>query len=268
MDKIIGIYCIHNVINNKKYIGQSKNIENRFYQHRHKLNQGKHCNQLLQNDWIYYGEKNFKFEIVCKCSDEKLDYFENYYINKYKTTSDLNGYNLYTGGKSKFRYSDLACQHSIMSHQFESNPVYQINLSTGDVTLWSSLRRASKELNISFSCIWNCAENKRKTYKECIWVYPKNIKNINLKNYINSNTQNRHINQFDLDHVFIKQWNSANQAKEDGFDCSAIIKCCKGKYKNHHGFIFEYAKSEENIEKIIMSNIRNLDEKLIYSFRV
>ena len=35
---ISGIYCIENKVNNKKYIGQSKNINDRWYKHKNELN--------------------------------------------------------------------------------------------------------------------------------------------------------------------------------------------------------------------------------------
>ena len=33
MDKVCGIYCIENLINSKKYIGQSVDIKSRFKKH-------------------------------------------------------------------------------------------------------------------------------------------------------------------------------------------------------------------------------------------
>ena len=35
-------------------------------------------------------------------------------------------------------------------------------------------------------------------------------------------------------------YNSSRDAERDGFDHSAIIKCCKGKYKYHKGYYWEY----------------------------
>ena len=42
-----GIYCIENIENNKKYIGQSKNINGRWYKHKNELKRGVHFNDYL-----------------------------------------------------------------------------------------------------------------------------------------------------------------------------------------------------------------------------
>ena len=58
-----GIYKITNNINNKFYIGSSKNITKRFKEHKWRLKNNKHPNNKLQNSWNKYGEENFKFEV-------------------------------------------------------------------------------------------------------------------------------------------------------------------------------------------------------------
>ena len=96
---ICGIYCIENLINNKKYIGQSVNIYSRWSSHKGELNRNCHHNGHLQNSWNKYGEDNFKFYIIEKCSKEKLDEREIYYIDTFKTLDDEFGYNDKNGGQ-------------------------------------------------------------------------------------------------------------------------------------------------------------------------
>ena len=46
---MIGIYKIYNNLDNKVYIGQTKNLEKRFSQHIDHLRRNKHFNNHLQN---------------------------------------------------------------------------------------------------------------------------------------------------------------------------------------------------------------------------
>ena len=46
--------------------------------------------------------------------------------------------------------------------------------------------------------------------------------------------------QFTLDGEFVREWESAKEAGRNGFDSSAVTKCCLGKLKTHKGFCFMY----------------------------
>jgi group I intron endonuclease len=91
-----GIYAIINKINNKRYIGQSRHLEQRKEVHFQKLRLNKHINPHLQNAYNLYGAHNFEFIILQECPEEQLDYYEDYYINKYNTLTE--GYNICEGG--------------------------------------------------------------------------------------------------------------------------------------------------------------------------
>lgn len=102
----VGIYCIENLINNKKYIGQSIYIHRRWYEHKYELNNNMHDNDYLQKSWNKYGFNNFRFYIVELCDESELDNKENYYISLYNTIDDNYGYNLKTGGDTNRFISD------------------------------------------------------------------------------------------------------------------------------------------------------------------
>ena len=98
-NKISGIYCIENLSTGKKYIGQSVNIQDRWYKHKNELNNNHHDNDYLQKAWNKYGELDFKFYILETCEKDKLDELERYYIEYYNTLDRDKGYNLKSGGQ-------------------------------------------------------------------------------------------------------------------------------------------------------------------------
>jgi len=85
----IGIYLIENLINHKKYVGQSKNIYARWSGHR---SDSKEKNLPLYFAIRKYGLENFKFSILEECKIEQLTDREDYWINYYNSYVP-NGYN-------------------------------------------------------------------------------------------------------------------------------------------------------------------------------
>lgn len=100
-----GIYCIENLVNHKKYIGQSINIERRWKGHKTELKNHRHFNYHLQQSWNKYGEDNFEFTVIEECIEEDLDAREIYWIIKYQCADKEYGYNLTDGG-SKGRQTE------------------------------------------------------------------------------------------------------------------------------------------------------------------
>lgn len=78
--KFSGIYCIKNKVNNMVYIGLSKNIHNRWIEHKYRLNTHIHPNTKLQNAWDKYGEDNFEFIVLEKCDYDVIYEREKYWI--------------------------------------------------------------------------------------------------------------------------------------------------------------------------------------------
>ena len=86
-----GIYKIINKINGKYYLGSTKNFRKRKLRHLNELRKGVHHNIHLQRAFVKYGEENFKFILIEKCTDiidieqgylDTLDYTKCYNISK------------------------------------------------------------------------------------------------------------------------------------------------------------------------------------------
>lgn len=102
----VGIYCIENLVNNKKYFGQSIDIKSRLDKHRSLLKNNRHNNEHLQSAYNTYGCDNFKFYIIEECGVDQLDERERYYISLYNTDNRDCGYNIEPGGNKNKVLSD------------------------------------------------------------------------------------------------------------------------------------------------------------------
>lgn len=98
-----GIYCYQNKINNKKYIGQSVDLNRRKRCFREN---GRYSSCLLQNAIKKYGVDNFQYSVLTHCKKEDLNYYEKYYISRLKTNVRDYGYNLTSGGDSQYFRDD------------------------------------------------------------------------------------------------------------------------------------------------------------------
>lgn len=92
---MIGIYKFTNKYNRKVYIGQSKNIKARYYNH---FNCAKHLDTYFYRALRKYGKEGFDFEVIMECPIENLDYWEKFYIKYYGSNIHDYGYNEYEGG--------------------------------------------------------------------------------------------------------------------------------------------------------------------------
>ena len=96
------IYCYTNLINQKKYIGQSIDPKQRYNAHKSSAfnENSKEYNSPLHMAMRKYGYENFSYEILQETNDiELLNSLEVFYI-KYYNSQIPNGYNILEGGKN------------------------------------------------------------------------------------------------------------------------------------------------------------------------
>ena len=91
-----GIYGIHNLKNDKWYVGQAVNIRARWNAHRSMLSKNERESIHLLRAWNKYGADAFEWVILEECSPELLDEREKYWIAQ--KDSYKNGYNRTLGG--------------------------------------------------------------------------------------------------------------------------------------------------------------------------
>lgn len=90
-EKISGIYKITNTVTNDFYIGSSKNVKQRWAEHKCKSTWNRHPDNPMYLDMQKYGVNKFAFEILAEVESEYLKEKEQQFIEKlHPTYNDRN----------------------------------------------------------------------------------------------------------------------------------------------------------------------------------
>lgn len=143
---MVGIYKVENIVNGKIYIGQSKDIEKRWLDHKYKRGRS-----LLVKDIMKYGSDAFVYSVVEECEEDRLDELEIHYIRHYNCLSP-NGYNYLKGGKGGVRSGEENPKAVLTDKE-----VYCIREDYNNhVSLRDSYQKYAEKVTINgFRSIWN-----------------------------------------------------------------------------------------------------------------
>lgn len=219
---MVGIYKITNKLNNKCYIGQSVDIQQRWSKHLSTFN-GEHTpDYKIYRAFKKYGLQNFTFEIIEECEQQQLDEREIYWINFYDSFEK--GYNMSLGGK--------ACNGT------NDKKVYQYSLEGNLIGEYKSAHEASRILNIQFTNICKVCRGERKSAGGFAWSYNKENKIEKIKT---KRTGDGTVLQYTKDGQLIAEYPTAKAAcRETGISDTTIGLVCKGKGKTAGGFVWRY----------------------------
>lgn len=223
-----GIYCIENLTTNKKYIGQSVDVDGRWSKHKSELNHGNHDNDYLQKAWNKYGEENFCFSVLECCDISELDEKEIYYIDLYNTLDRDSGYNLRSGGQNS--------GHKVSNYvrQKQSNAAKQTYENNEE------LRNKRKEDALRQ---WADPEIREKRSGKNNGMYGKTHSDEAKEKIRKSRLGNpRHKNDtsvlcVELNIIFK---NAAEAAKEFSTYSGNILKACQGKRQTCSGYHWKF----------------------------
>ena len=108
------VYLIHNTVNNKVYVGKTKNLKLRRFKHLSD-SKSKTTNQYIHKAIRKYVSLNFTFSTIQTLSNEQdCNEAEKYWIRYYNSKNPLYGYNLTDGGDgSKGRVQTIVTREKI-----------------------------------------------------------------------------------------------------------------------------------------------------------
>lgn len=190
-----GIYCL--TINNKNYIGSSKNIKKRLRRHRTLLRNNLHDNKYLQNLYNKYKSCEYKIieEFDKNITTKELRVKEKEYIQLTNDTVNFGDPVLGIGG-------------------YHEKPVYQYSVEGTLIKKWQSAIIASRNLNIPYAGIHSCANPnvvKHKSSSGFIWSYIK-LDNIEYINNTGSNLEKKSVTLYYLDGSFYRTFKSLSDS--------------------------------------------------------
>lgn len=215
---ISGIYKIENLINGKKYIGQSIDIQRRFNEHKRDKDNCR-IHQALRK----YGINNFSFEVVEECPTILLDEREKYWIKYYDSFN--NGYNATTGGNQDILPAIQACKKR----------VYQYDFNLQLVHIYDGVREAGRQTGINPSSIGECCRHILGQAGNYIFCYEGDTP-------VQPKLHKRKVIQYTLNDEPIQEFNSIKEASvATNTNRTAISMVCKGKRLTTNGFKWRYA---------------------------
>ena len=204
MKKIIGIYKITNLLNNKFYIGSSSDIRARKYLHFSMLKNNKHHSPILQRVYNKYGKKYLLFEVIEECDINLLIEKEQYYIDNLNPE--------YNCCKIAGRTTGIISS--------KRKPIIQYSLKGEIIKIYNCLEDIKKEFNLSNSSRISkvCNLERRKAYNY-VWRYFGD----NHLPFSYNKRKGVSIAEIDINGNIIKKWDTIKECAEELNTSSAIL---------------------------------------------
>lgn len=219
------VYC-HTSPNGKRYVGISCNPQKRWGKNGQNYAKNYRFSRAIKK----YGWKNITHTILfAGLKIEQAKEIEIGLISKWHLTDFKYGYNIREGGDGAFSLESRKKmgKSRLGNHNYADHHTEETKKKVSE-----GLKRYYAE---------HPKKKKRLVYK----IYkeedaPKRKRHADVRG--EKNPSAKKVRQLSLDGEFIREYPYAKMAtEENGYDLSAIIKCCRGKLKTSYGYKWEYA---------------------------
>lgn len=229
-----GIYSIHNILTNDRYVGSSTNIRARLECHLCGLtgNHNDRINKNLLSAVKRYGIDKFNIEILETCENNKstLDFLECKYINELGTYNNV---------------------------RVDGRKVKRFDLDGNFIHEYLNIREAAKDVDTTTDNIYQCCKHKRKqSVRKSMWRFSDECSENKIECYKKhcpvGGRVGHKIVQFSKTGKFIRTFDRiADAAKMLNADQATIHKCCKDNKKsfNRSAYGYKWKFYEDYIEK-------------------
>lgn len=233
----MGIYCIENTVNGKKYVGKSKTIEHRFNSHKYNLKRGNHHNRYLQYSYNKYGKKVFIYYTLEVVDDIKLlSIKEMNWIDHLGTLDKRIGYNLLYDSPDGYVIHESTRKLRSLQNSGEMNPNFGNHWTDEQKEAMSEIAKGRHAKGI-YGEEWRIkiGEASSKTWQD-------EEKKSRMAKAVSKSKSNSFFRQYDKKTgEFIKKWNSIEEILNEntGWKWQNIYAACNGSKKSYMGYSWE-----------------------------
>lgn len=254
---VSGIYCLTSP-SGKRYIGQSKDIFDRFTYYKKKIGSNNHLTKALHK----YGPENFKFEVLEETTLDRLNEREQYYISLYESYNPDKGYNKTYGGgqftptdetRQKMREAQLGRKHpEEVKNKISGKPAGKPLTDKEKEARKNNGLKARGRKNKPFSEEAKKKISEARKGKKASMETRKKMseQRTGRKQTLKTKEKLANINSIRATPVMCletgKIYKSRGEARRET-GANNILLCCKGKIKTSGGYHWCYVK-KENLE--------------------